>query len=81
MDIDFQTIIAIAGGAVGGLVLVYFAVRSGLVNIGAAIDGDDFADRAVAKMDAKVTPILNQIADLVNADTHGGTGHGPDNPA
>jgi len=81
MDIDFNVIIAAAGGGVAGLVLAYFAVRSGLVRIGAAIPGDDFADRAVAKMDEKVTPILNQIADLVNADTHGGVGYGPDNPS
>jgi len=81
MDIDFNMILAAAGGGVAGLVLAYFAIRTGLVRIGQAIEGDDFADRAVAKMDAKVTPILQQIADLVNADTHGGVGRGPDNPA
>lgn len=80
-EFDFNEILAIASAAVAGLVAIYYAIRSGLSRIGESIDGDDFADKAVAKMDEKVTPILEQIADLVNADTHGGVGRGPDNPA
>lgn len=74
MEIDINVIVAAVTGALVGIVAMYFAVRAGLVAIGNAIPGDDFADRAVAKMNETTDPWFRRLEDLLRKDTGKGVG-------
>jgi hypothetical protein len=78
---DIQEILKWAGGIVGVVAGIWFAFRAGVQSAGQQIPGNDFFERLDAKLDARVgkaEALISQGIDLLNPQTHGGSGNGPE---